>query len=74
MLLDLRLPGMDGWEVARRFRLAFGAEVPIVVASGRSDVTAADVAARIPTSAFLAKPFDLADLARALDRPRPGPR
>ena len=73
VLLDLRLPVIDGWELGRRLRLAFGLGIRIVVATGRPDVTAEEVAARIPGAVFLPKPFGLEDLAQALDVPRAEP-
>ena len=65
ILLDLRMPVMDGWEFARRFRDQFHASTPIIV------VTAAESAAQrcreISADAWLAKPFDL-DALRELVR------
>jgi DNA-binding response OmpR family regulator len=73
ILLDMRMPGMNGWEFAREFRARHGRATPIVV------VTAAENARRraqeIGAEAWLAKPFDLdevlAIVSRFLDRPAP---
>jgi DNA-binding response OmpR family regulator len=73
ILLDMRMPGMNGWEFAREFRARHGRAAPIVV------VTAAENARRrareIGAEAWLAKPFDLdevlAIVSRFLDRPAP---
>jgi len=59
VLLDMRMPLMDGWAVARALREA-GSKVPIVV------MTAAENAKRwaeeIDAAGHLAKPFDLDEL------------
>ena len=69
VLLDMRMPGVDGWAVARELR-ASGAGVPIVV------MTAAENAARwadeIAADGYLAKPFHLDDLLRCIERFREG--
>lgn len=65
VLLDMRMPVMDGWTVARAMR-ENGLRVPIVV------MTAAENARRwadeIGADAFLAKPFALDDLLAVVDR------
>ena len=65
ILLDMRMPTMDGWAVARALR-GRGITVPIVV------MTAADSAKRwadeVGAEGYLAKPFGLDDLLAAVDR------
>ncbi len=60
VLLDMRMPGMNGWEFAREFRTRHGRAAPIVV------VTAAENARRraeeIGAEGWLSKPFDLDDV------------
>jgi CheY-like chemotaxis protein len=66
ILLDMRMPGMNGWEFARVFRARHGRRCPIVV------VTAAENARRwaeeIGADAWLAKPFDIDDVLALVDR------
>jgi DNA-binding response OmpR family regulator len=70
ILLDMRMPGMNGWEFAREFRSRHGRACPIVV------VTAAENARlraeEIGAEDWLAKPFELDDVlaivARLLSR------
>ena len=61
VFLDLRMPGMDGWELTRRLRAdQRWRELPVVVVAAhfRIDQEAADIGA----AAWLQKPFDLARL------------
>lgn len=66
VLLDMRMPVMDGWECARRLRQRYGRSIPIVV------VTAAEHArargAEIDADDTLPKPFDLDELLRIVAR------
>ena len=72
ILLDMRMPVMDGWAVARALRER-GIRVPIVV------MTAAESAKRwadeVGAEGYLAKPFGLDDLLATVERFRtPGGR
>jgi CheY-like chemotaxis protein len=61
VFLDLRMPGMDGWELSRRLHAdERWREVPVVVVAAhfRIDREAAEIGA----SSWLQKPFDLARL------------
>lgn len=61
VFLDLRMPGMDGWEFSRRLRAddQFKAvRVVVVAAHFRIDQEAADIGA----DGWLQKPFDLVRL------------
>jgi two-component system, chemotaxis family, chemotaxis protein CheY len=60
ILLDMRMPKMDGWEFARLYQARPGPKVPIVVMTAAQD--AAGRAAQIHADSYLAKPFDLDDL------------
>jgi two-component system, chemotaxis family, chemotaxis protein CheY len=64
ILLDLRMPVMDGWEFARRYEKTPGPRAPIVafVAALNAEQDCADLDA----AGILAKPFDLDDLLRAV--------
>ena len=66
ILLDMRMPRMNGWEFAREFRARHGRNCPIVV------ITAAENARlraqEIEAEAWLEKPFDMSDVLRLVER------
>jgi CheY-like chemotaxis protein len=62
VLLDMRMPVMDGWELARRYRETPGPHAPIVVLTAARDAAAR--AAEIDASGYLGKPFDMQELLR----------
>jgi len=75
VLLDLAMPGMDGYGVARRLR-AEGAEIPILVVSGERGEAAKVQALDIGADDYVTKPFGkeelLARIRAALRRPSLG--
>jgi urea transport system substrate-binding protein len=66
ILLDMRMPVMDGWTFARTYRQRAGPHAPIVVITAATD--AGERAAEIQADGFLGKPFDLDDLLRLVSR------
>lgn len=65
MLLDMRMPGINGWDVAHILQQR-GSTVPILVMTAAQD--ARRWAEQIGASGYLAKPFDLDDLLAAVER------
>ena len=55
MLLDVKMPGMDGFEVLQRLRAA-GNEVPVIVISGHGDINTAVQALKGSAYDYLEKP------------------
>jgi two-component system OmpR family response regulator len=53
--LDVMMPGMDGWEVARRLE---GSGIPIVIVSGKTSSDLETDTARPLAAAVIGKPFD----------------
>lgn len=66
VLLDMRMPGMNGWEFAREFHARHGRGAPIVVVTAAENARAR--AEEIGADAYLAKPFDLEEVIRAVER------
>jgi CheY-like chemotaxis protein len=73
VLLDMRMPVMDGWEFAARFHAAHGDDAPIVVLTAAEDVRKR--AEEVGAKAWVSKPFGLDALvdtvARVADRGGP---
>jgi len=65
ILLDLRMPVMDGWEFVRVYRKLPGPHVPIIafVAALRAEEEREEIGA----VGLLAKPFDLQELLDAVE-------
>jgi CheY-like chemotaxis protein len=64
ILLDLRMPVMDGWEFVRRYQAQPGPHVPIVACVAALD--AAHECAGLEPAGILSKPFDLDELLQAV--------
>ena len=60
ILLDLRMPGMNGWEFATQARRQYGSQVAIVVMTAGDDGVRS--AKEIQADGSLSKPFDIDDL------------
>jgi len=61
ILLDVMMPGMDGWEVCARVREM--AETPIIMLTAKSSEADKLRGFRLGVDDYLAKPFSLAELA-----------
>lgn len=73
ILLDVLMPGMDGFEVCRRVRAeAATSRIPILMLSAKTDARSREEGLRAGATAYLTKPFVPAELIRhveaALDR------
>ena len=69
IVLDLRLPGIDGWEVLRRLEeMGRFPRTPVVLLSAQVDAATAARAVRLGVHAHLAKPFSAAELGRVLGK------
>jgi PAS domain S-box-containing protein len=66
VILDLNMPGLGGGGTLPRLR-ALHPQVPILLATGRSDQTALDLVEAYRDVTLLAKPFGLQELRRQLD-------
>ena len=61
VVLDVRLPGMDGFEVLRRLRAA-GAKTPVLVLTARDDEVDKVIGLELGADDYLTKPFGLREL------------
>jgi CheY-like chemotaxis protein len=67
VLLDVVMPGLDGLEALRRIRRAHGPqELPVILFTGLDAHDAFDTAGELGANAWLAKPYQLADLLAAV--------
>ncbi|OGN86811.1 MAG: hypothetical protein A2X23_08490 [Chloroflexi bacterium GWC2_73_18] len=61
VILDVRLPGMDGFEVLRRLR-ADGAKMPVLFLTARDDEVDKVIGLELGADDYLTKPFGLREL------------
>jgi signal transduction histidine kinase/CheY-like chemotaxis protein len=68
ILMDLAMPGMDGWEAARIIRTVHDAEVPILIVSANAYDRGLDNPAGIAAEDFVVKPVNVAELLERIGR------
>ena len=68
LLMDIAMPGMDGWEVCRRLRERGHTDLPIIIVSANVLDPTARANDSMYCNDFLAKPFMLPDLLSKLKR------
>ncbi len=68
VMLDIGLPGIDGWDVLRQIRAGERtSELPVLVVTAHGDQADEDMAFRLGANGFIAKPFRPDDLMDAVD-------
>ena len=67
LLVDFRMPGMDGMELMRKVR-EIDPELPVILISGYAEVRGAVEAIRAGAHDYLAKPFDHHEVLRVVFR------
>ena len=67
ILLDIRMPGMDGLEVQQALREQ-GVALPVVIMTGHGDISVAVKAMKAGAVDFIEKPFEKSVLLSALDQ------
>ena len=65
ILLDMKMPVMDGWAFAEAYRCRVNSQVPIVVLTAANEP--ARWAAEVQATAYLAKPFEMDDLLTLIE-------
>src|SRR5436305_4203254 len=73
VLLDLRMPGLDGFEVLHRYR-SEGGTAPVIALSAMDEKEAVVKAMRLGASDYLVKPIEPEELKEAIDRCRAASR
>ena len=66
VLLDISMPGMDGREVARELRVAYGMEMVLIAITGWQDPALRTTGVFADFDHYLRKPIDLDLLAKIL--------
>jgi DNA-binding response OmpR family regulator len=66
ILLDLRMPIMDGWSFVAQYRRSGKARGRIVVLSGHPNVH--DISVSLGADAYVGKPFELTELLGTVQR------
>jgi CheY-like chemotaxis protein len=67
VLLDVMMPGMDGWEVCRRLKgEGRTAGVPVIFVSGLTDEAERERGRSLGAAEFFVKPLDPADVLRRI--------
>jgi DNA-binding response OmpR family regulator len=64
ILLDMKMPGIDGWEFVKRYRARYGEQTPIIVLTASEG--ADQRGAAIDAAGYVAKPFDLSMLIESV--------
>lgn len=66
ILLDLRMPIMDGWSFAEQYRRVADPPASLIVLSAIKD--AEESAKRVGAAGFIRKPFELDDVVAQIER------
>jgi len=66
-IVDIGLPGMDGWEVARRLREAFGRRIGLIALTSRRSAEDRARSLQAGFDVHLVKPANGQDLFRAIN-------
>jgi DNA-binding response OmpR family regulator len=67
VVLDVRMPGLSGYEVTRELRSRLGAHVPVLLVSGSVQPDDVSEGFRAGADAYLMKPFAGEDLLEHVD-------
>ncbi|HCC47327.1 MAG TPA: diguanylate cyclase response regulator [Elusimicrobia bacterium] len=69
ILLDLRMPGIDGYSLCRRIREAPDTrDIPVIILSGVAEVDARVNTIELGADDFITKPFDVRELRARINR------
>jgi two-component system, response regulator, stage 0 sporulation protein F len=65
VILDLKMPGMDGVEVLSRIRKA-GSDVPVIIMTAYGELQIIEEAKRLGIHTNFTKPFDIMEMLRVV--------
>lgn len=65
ILLDMKMPVVDGWEFSQKFNDEYGRACPVVIMTGMGDSSTR--AMEMGADSYLGKPFDMETLHRTLE-------
>jgi len=69
ILLDIRMPGMDGFEVCRKLKEnAASAAIPVIFLTGESDAASEADALAAGAAGYITKPLDPATLLAGIEK------
>jgi DNA-binding response OmpR family regulator len=67
VILDVMLPGIDGFEICNRLRTELGkTDLPIIMMSAKAQTSDRDAALKVGANAFLSKPVDRSVLVQTM--------
>ncbi len=67
ILLDLRLPGCDGWSVLNELKSNSElSEIPVIMLTASAEMSKREMAMKMGATGYLLKPFGTDDLRRAI--------
>jgi CheY-like chemotaxis protein len=66
ILLDLRMPIMDGWSFAEQYRRAAKPAASLILLSALKEIE--ESAGRLGAAAFIRKPFELDEVVQVIER------
>jgi CheY-like chemotaxis protein len=68
VLLDIAIPGLDGFDVCRRLKTEISPHVPVLLLTGFAQHAHRERARRVGADGFVTKPFSPAALVTLIDR------
>lgn len=68
VLLDMKMPGMNGVELLRHFRKQFKTDIPVFMMTAYSELDMIEEAERLGVDRQFIKPFDIYDVAKAISK------
>jgi EAL domain-containing protein (putative c-di-GMP-specific phosphodiesterase class I)/CheY-like chemotaxis protein len=66
ILLDVMMPGMDGYQVCRELQFGYTKDIPVIFLTAKTQLASMMEASRSGASAFIAKPFRVEHLVQTV--------